>query len=71
MYSLILSQNYPERHNNGIFLSNIVQITLYFFILGQNNTLSKQKIIFSAINQNFEPQYFTLRTFKKHGNLSL
>ena len=34
MYSLTLSQNFPERHDNGTFLYNLVKIAMYFDIFG-------------------------------------
>ena len=43
MYSLTLSQNYPERHNNGTFLYILVKITMYFYLFDQKNTLKVTK----------------------------
>ena len=44
IFSLTLSHNYPERHRDSIFLFNLLKNTLPFFILGEENTESPQKI---------------------------
>ena len=73
IHSLTLSKNYIERHKNGIFLSKLVKIIkCFFFIFGQKNTLKvSTKLYFLLKKGDVEHQYFTLRTIKKHENLSI
>ena len=71
MYSLILSQNFSERHKKGIFFNNLVQIGMDFYNFGKKIHLKSPKNCIFSLQKGFEPQYFTLRTMEKYGNLSI
>ena len=55
----------------SIFLSKLFKITMYFYLWPIKYTESNQKTRLLVIKGDFEPQYFTLRTIEKHGNLSV
>jgi len=46
-------------------------MTMYYIIFGKKYTEIHQYINFFIKKVDFEPQYFTFRTIKKHGNFTI
>ena len=66
-----LSQAYLERQKNGTILFNLVNFTMYCHIFGEKSTLKFTKNCIFCLKQDFEPQYFNLRTIKNLVNFSV